>query len=75
MTPCKQVSSLYHFPQCGCEWGALFNLLSCRYLGTPKHRLKGADYFEFLDEVMDALAQTFPNAMVTLRHAPLTFFF
>lgn len=34
------------------------------YLGTREARITGKRYFEFLDEVMDALSLTFPKALV-----------
>ena len=34
------------------------------YLGTKKKRIEGAPYFEFLDEVMDALTVVFPKALI-----------
>jgi malic enzyme len=34
------------------------------YLGWPHRRLRGADYLEFLDEVVDAVVDVFPTAML-----------
>jgi malate dehydrogenase (oxaloacetate-decarboxylating) len=34
------------------------------YLGDRTRRLRGADYFELLDELVDALAEVFPRALV-----------
>jgi len=34
------------------------------YLGVPERRLRGAPYFALLDELVDAIATVYPNALV-----------
>jgi malic enzyme len=39
-------------------------LRSPDYLGWPQRRLRGTDYIEFLDEVVEAVRDVFPNAIL-----------
>ncbi len=34
------------------------------YLGVPRRRMRGAPYFDLLDELVEAIAQAFPHALV-----------